>query len=498
MVLAWGENVIKQEEPFKNLPKQERSIRMAELWKMSGSELGRMIASRKVKPSEVMDAVLTRIEDVNPKINAFCTLARDSAMAEARAADKKVTRARSLGPLFGVPVSIKDLIFTKGLRTTFGSKMHENFIPDQDEVVVERLKAAGAILVGKTTTCEFGYKSVTQSPLWGVTRNPWNLEMTPAGSSGGAAAAVSSGLGPMAVGTDGGGSVRAPASFCGIFGLKPSRGRIPIYPVLPGWEALDRCLAHVGPLTRTVADAALMMEVIAGRDDRDPMTLPEGRMAFRRGLKKGVRGLKIAWTLDLGHVVVDERVKQAVTPAVRVFAELGAKVEEARPDVPHMHDAFQLIFAGGCAGAIGDRLEAWRDRLDQGLVRLTQIGLNASAADYVRATNRSHILWEKMQAFFEKYDLLLTPTLSVPPFPVGVDWPREVAGQKVHPLNYLAFTYPFNLTGQPAGSVPCGWTEDGLPVGLQIVGRRFEDATVLRAAAAFEEARPWADRWPDL
>ena len=471
---------------------------MADLWKISGLQLARMISSKKVKPSEVMGAILARIEKVNPKLNAYCTLAQESAMAEARAADKKVTRAKSLGLLFGVPVSIKDLIFTKGLRTTFGSRMHENFIPDQDEVVVERLKAAGAIVLGKTTSCEFGYKSVTDSPLWGITRNPWNLEMTPAGSSGGAAAAVASGMGPLAVGSDGGGSIRAPASFCGIFGLKPSRGRIPLYPLLPGWETLDRRLAHLGPLTRTVADAALMMEVMAGPDDRDPLSLPGGRVAFRRELKKGIRGLKIAWSLDLGYAVVDGRVKGAVESAVKAFSEVGAKLEEARPDFPPMHDAFQLIFAAGCAGSIGDRLEEWKDRLDPGLVRLTEIGLKANAADYVRATNRSHFLWEKMQAFFEKYDLLLTPTLSVPPFPVGVDWPRDVAGQKVHPLNYLAFTYPFNLTGQPAASVPCGWTGDGLPIGLQIVGKRFADVTVLRAAAAFEEARPWADRWPDL
>ncbi len=471
---------------------------MADLWKISGLQLARMISSKKVKPSEVMGAILARIEKVNPKLNAYCTLAQESAMAEARAADKKVTRAKSLGLLFGVPVSIKDLIFTKGLRTTFGSRMHENFIPDQDEVVVERLKAAGAIVLGKTTSCEFGYKSVTDSPLWGITRNPWNLEMTPAGSSGGAAAAVASGMGPLAVGSDGGGSIRAPASFCGIFGLKPSRGRIPLYPLLPGWETLDRRLAHLGPLTRTVADAALMMEVMVGPDDRDPLSLPGGRVAFRRELKKGIRGLKIAWSLDLGYAVVDGRVKGAVESAVKAFSEVGAKLEEARPDFPPMHDAFQLIFAAGCAGSIGDRLEEWKDRLDPGLVRLTEIGLKANAADYVRATNRSHFLWEKMQAFFEKYDLLLTPTLSVPPFPVGVDWPRDVAGQKVHPLNYLAFTYPFNLTGQPAASVPCGWTGDGLPIGLQIVGKRFADVTVLRAAAAFEEARPWADRWPDL
>ena len=471
---------------------------MSEFWKIPGLQLARMIASKKIKPSEAMEDILARIDGVNPKVNAFCTLARDSAMAEARAADKKVARAKSLAPLFGVPVSIKDLIFTKGLRTTFGSKMHESFIPDQDEIVVQRLKAAGAIVLGKTTTCEFGYKAVTDSPLWGVTRNPWNVGMTPAGSSGGAAAAVASGMGPLAVGNDGGGSIRAPASFCGVFGLKPSRGRVPIYPLLSGWETLDRRVAHLGPLTRTVADAALMMEVIAGRDDRDPVSLPEGKMAFRRELKRGVRGLRIAWSFDLGYAVVDKIVKVAVESAVRVFAELGAKLEEARPDFPSMHDAFQLLFAADCAGSIGDRLEEWKERLDRGLVRLTEIGLKASARDYVRAVNKSHVLWEKLQLFFEKYDLLLTPTLPVPPFPVGIDWPREVAGQKVHPLNYLAFTYPFNLTGQPAASVPCGWTADRLPVGLQIVGRRFEDATVLRAAAAFEEARPWADRWPEI
>jgi len=471
---------------------------MSEFWKISGLQLARMIALKKIKPSEVMEAILARIDGVNPKVNAFCTLARDSAMAEARAADKKVARAKSLAPLFGVPVSIKDLIFTKGLRTTFGSKMHESFIPDQDEIVVQRLKAAGAIVLGKTTTCEFGYKAVTDSPLWGFTRNPWNVGMTPAGSSGGAAAAVASGMGPMAVGSDGGGSVRAPASFCGIFGLKPSRGRVPLYPLLSGWETLDRRVAHLGPLTRTVADAALMMEVMAGRDDRDPVSLPEGKMAFRRDLKRGVRGLRIAWSFDLGHAVVDKIVKVAVESAVRVFAELGAKLEEARPDFPPMHEAFQLLFAADCAGAIGDRLEEWKERLDRGLVKLAEFGLKASGPDYVRAVNKCHLLWERLQLFFEKYDLLLTPTLPVPPFPVGIDWPREVAGQKVHPLNYLAFTYPFNLTGQPAASVPCGWTADRLPVGLQIVGRRFEDATVLRAAAAFEEARPWADRWPEI
>ena len=251
---------------------------MADLWRLSGLELREMIAAKEVKPSEIMAAVLARIEKLNPKLNAFCTITQDLAMAEARQADKKMVQEKDNGKLFGLPVSVKDLILTKGIRTTFGSKMYENFIPVQDGIVVERLKAAGAIVIGKTNSCEHGYKAVTDSPLWGITRNPWNSEMTPAGSSGGAGAAVASGMGPLALGSDGGGSVRAPASFCGIFGLKSSRGRIPMYPLLSGWETLDRRVAHYGPLTRTVGDAAMMLEVMAGPDDRDPLSLPGGKL----------------------------------------------------------------------------------------------------------------------------------------------------------------------------------------------------------------------------
>ncbi len=469
---------------------------MTELWKLSGLELRRMIASREIKPSEIIAVILDRIKKLNPKLNAFCTITEESATAEARQADEKMARGGGEGILFGLPVSIKDLIFTEGIRTTFGSKMHENFVPDQDEVVVERLKAAGAIIIGKTNTCEYGYKAVTDSLLCGVTRNPWNLEMTPAGSSGGAGAAVSSGMGPLAVGSDGGGSIRAPASFCGIFGLKPSRGRIPMYPLLTGWETLDRRVSHLGILTRTVADSAMMMEVMSGRDDRDPLSLPGGRGHYPEEIKKGIKGLRIAWSKDLGHLMVSPIVQEAAERAALLFSKIGCEVEEATPDFPLMHDAFQLLFGADCAGAIGDQLEKWKDRLDRGLVRLTEIGLKATAVEYVHALNRCNLLWERLQAFFARYDLLLTPTLPLPPFPVGIDWPREVAGQKVHPLNYLGFTYPFNLTGQPAASVPCAWTADGLPVGLQIIGRRFEDVTVLRAAAAFEEAQPWKDKWP--
>jgi aspartyl-tRNA(Asn)/glutamyl-tRNA(Gln) amidotransferase subunit A len=469
-----------------------------ELWRMSALELRGAISAGEVKPSEVTEAVLRRIDEVNPKVNAFFTVTAQYAMAQARAADDKVARGKARGALFGIPVSIKDLIFTRGIRTSFGSLMYEHFVPDEDEVVVERIKAAGGIILGKTTTCEFGYKAVTDSLLQGVTRNPWALELTPAGSSGGAGAAVATGMGPLAVGSDGGGSIRLPASFCGVFGFKPSRGRIPIYPVLSGWETLDRRLSHLGPITRTVGDAALLMDLISGPDPRDPVSLPGWKRSFQKGLGRGVRGLKMAWSPDLGYAVVEPMVKEMVESGAKVFSELGAVVEEPALELPCLHEAFQLLFASECAAALGGRLGQWRDRLDPGLVRLTEIGMEAKAQAYADAMNQCHLLWDRLRSFFEDYDLLLTPVAPVSPFPLGVNWPREVSGRRVHPLNYLSFTYPFNLSGLPAASVPCGWTEDGLPVGLQIVGGHLADSVVLRASAAFEEARPWRHNWPNI
>lgn len=465
---------------------------------MPATEMVKMIKRKKVSPVEIIESILTRIQRLNPKINAYCSLVAEKAKKDAKHAEEVLFRREKLGPLHGVPISIKDLIFTKGIRTTFGSKMYENFIPDQDEVVVKRLKAAGAILLGKTNTSEFGYKAVTDNTLFGITRNPWNLGMTPGGSSGGGAAAVATGLGPISLGSDAGGSIRVPASFCGIFGLKPSKGRIPIHPILSGWENLDRRLVHLGPLTRTVADSALMMEVMAGPDERDPSSLYIQKVAYRRELKRGIRGLKIAWSTDLNSAIVAPHVKDTVESAIKIFSELGCHVEEVKLELPSVHEAFNLIFAADCAGALGNHLSAWKDQLDQRLVRLVEIGLKVTAEEYVRAANTCHLLWNRLQPLFEQYDLLLTPTLPVTPFMIGVDWPREVVGQKVHPLNYVAFTYPFNITGQPAATIPCGWTVDGLPIGLQIIGKHFDDVTVLRGAAAFEEANPWQNKKPKI
>jgi len=446
-------------------------------------------------PIEVVDAILSRIEKINPKINAYYTVLTEEARQAAKEADKAVKQGKPLGPLHGVPVSIKDLIFTKGVRTTFGSKIFENFIPERDAIVVERLKAAGAIILGKTNTPEFGYKGVTDNLLFGVTRNPWNLNLTSGGSSGGAGATVAAGLGPLAVGSDGGGSIRIPSSFCGIFGFKPSFGRIPRYPELPGWETL----AHNGPMTRTVRDAALMLDVMAGTHDADRLSLPDEKVSYLKSTESKPRKLRVAWTIDLGYAVVDPQVRTIVEKAVKIFEGLDWKLQETHPNFEDPEPVFNVMVLAETAAPLVDAMKEWGDKIDPPLARLVKYGKDVSAMDYVKATFQRKELWEKVYAFFKNYDLLLTPTLAVPPFEIEKGMgPRVIDGKKVSILGWMAFTFPFNLTGQPAASVPCGWTKKGLPIGLQIVGRRFDDVTVLQAAAAFEEASPWAQKRPPI
>lgn len=463
---------------------------------LSATEMVKMIKTKKISPVEIVQALLERIERLNPKINAYCTILADLAQREAKRAEEALFLGKELGILHGVPLSVKDLICTKDILTTFGSRMYEHFIPDFDETVVRRLKSAGAIILGKTNTSEFGYKAVTDNLIFGATRNVWDLERTPGGSSGGAAAAVACGIGPIGIGNDAGGSVRLPASFSGIVGFKPSRGRIPVAPILLGWESLYRRLVHIGPLTRTVRDAALVMDAIAGPDCGDPLSLPPTKSSYQEALGGSVDGLRIAWSSNLGHAVVEREVLEMAKSATHAFSELGCHVEEVALNFPPAHEAFQLLFAADCAGAIGDDFETWKDVLDERLVRLIEIGFNVSGREYVKAANRCHLLCNYLEKAFEKYDLVITPTVSVIPFPLGLDWPRWVEGQKVHPLNYIALTYPFNLTGWPAVSVPCGWTDEGLPIGLQIVGRRYGDAVVLRGAAAVESIKPWSTKKP--
>jgi aspartyl-tRNA(Asn)/glutamyl-tRNA(Gln) amidotransferase subunit A len=439
-----------------------------------------------------MEALLSRIERLNPKVNAYCTLLPDEAMRAARRAEADVMEGKALGPLHGVPVSIKDLVPTRGVRTTYGSRVYEHFVPETDAIIVERLKAAGAIIMGKTNTPEFGFMGLTDNFIFGLTRNPWNLERHAGGSSGGAAAAVAAGLGPLAVGSDGGGSIRIPSSFCGCFGLKPSYGRIPRGPGRPDWQTLS----HLGPITRTVADAALMMEVVSGRDDRDRHSLPETGLRYLPLPEGDLKGMRIAWSPDLGYALVDPKVLATVSAAVAAFESLGAEVEAVSPQLEPPGSSFFAIWGVTFAANYLEFLEEWRERMHPRLVAMIERARDILATDYARAVRAREELWQSLRPLFEEYDLLLTPTTAVAAFNVSVYEVTEIAGVKGTALDWTPFTYPFNFTGQPAASVPCGWTDEGLPVGLQIVGRRFDDAGVLRAAAAFERARPWAQRRP--
>jgi Asp-tRNA(Asn)/Glu-tRNA(Gln) amidotransferase A subunit family amidase len=461
------------------------------LWH-SALELAAAIRAKRISPVEVAEAVLARIEALNPRLNAFCLITRDVALRDAREAEIAVAKGEPIGPVHGVPVSLKDVIFTRGLRTTGGSRLFADATPEEDAIVVGRLRAAGATILGKTNTSEFGHKAVTDNPLFGVSRNPWNLEMTPGGSSGGAAAAVASGLGPIALGTDGGGSLRIPAAFCGVYGFKPSWGRVPQHPSFPGWEHLG----VTGPITRTVRDAALALDVIAGDDDRDRHSLPREPGSYVSACDDDIKGLHVAWTPDLGYATVDPAVQTICENAAAEFESLGCHVEVVSPGWEDCEDVFRTIVAAQFYAHWSDQLPAQEADLDPTFVKFIRKGGAISAREYVLAMERARAYWHEAQTFLARFDLLLTPTTAVAPFPVGSSGPREIAGQSVSVLGWMPFTFPFNLTGQPAASVPAGATDDGLPVGLQIVGRRNADRTVLAASAAYEAACPWRERRP--
>jgi aspartyl-tRNA(Asn)/glutamyl-tRNA(Gln) amidotransferase subunit A len=454
---------------------------MSELWTLTASELLEGFRKKTLSPVEVTQAVLARIEQLNPKLNAFC-LVSESALEEAKASEARWTAGQPRGLLDGVPVSIKDIILTKGWPTLRGSKTIDAKGPWNDDApATARLREHGAVLLGKTTTPEFGWKGVTDSPLTGITRNPWNPAKTPGGSSGGAAAAVASGMGPLAVGTDGGGSIRIPCSFTGLFGIKPSFGRVPAWPLSPFGT-----VAHVGPMTRSVTDAALMLNVLAQPDARDWHALPYDARDWRMGLDGGVADLRIAYSPDLGYAKVDPEVAAIVKKAVSVFEELGAKVDEKHPGFTDPAPVFTTHWFSGAAflmkGVKNQKL------VDPGLREVAAQGEKITADQLLDAQMKRGALGVHMNLFHREYDLLLTPTLSIAAFDAG----KEVADKMLQErwTDWTPFSFPFNLTQQPAASIPCGLTKAGLPVGLHIVGPRYADALVLRAARAFETARP--------
>ena len=462
---------------------------------MSATDVSAAIRGRRVSPVEVTRSLLERIERVNPHVNAYCTVASDTALADARRAEDAVMRGDALPPLHGVPISFKDLTPTAGIRTTFGSKIFEHNVPKEDAITVERVRHAGAIVLGKTNTPEFGCKGVTDNRIFGHTRNPWNLDRIAGGSSGGAAAALAAGLGPLAEGSDLAGSIRIPAAVCGVVGLKPGIGRVPRYPAANAWTSFS----ITGPMARTVRDAALLLSVLAGPDDRDPISLPSTDDDFARAADGGVRGLRVAWSADLGFAAVDPEVRALCATAARAFESCGCTLADAHPGFEDPIDLFLDLTAPARAAVCEPYLAEWRDQMDPILVGRIERSRGATAVDFERATHRRTALAATMQRFFARHDLLVTPTVSVAAFPIGQTLPADIDGRAVsHPLGWFPFTYPFNVTGHPAISVPAGWTAAGLPVGLQIVGRRFEEATVLRAAAALESARPWAHRFADV
>jgi aspartyl-tRNA(Asn)/glutamyl-tRNA(Gln) amidotransferase subunit A len=455
---------------------------VSELVWLSANELLERYRARELSPVEATAAVLARIEALDPTLNAFVTVTPELALAAARAAERAYAGPEPPPALCGVPVSVKDVVPTAGVRTTMGSRLFADWVPDADAPLVERLRGAGAVPLGKTTVPEFGWKGDSGNPVNGPARNPFDPARTAGGSSGGAAAAVASGMGPLAQGGDGAGSIRIPAAFCGVVGLKPSHGRVPYAPA----GALELLVAE-GPIARTVADAALMLDALAGPDPRDRLSLPADGPPFADACGRGVAGLRIAWSPDLGHARVDPEVARVAREAA---GALGA-VEELDGRLDDPHDDLELLFATAYAGLHLDRYgsdldpDEARARLDPGLRALIERGERRSAAELAAAHLRRLRFCDRVREFMRPFDLLLTPTLPVTAFPAGDDHPPGSTAYR-----WLPFTYPFNLTGQPAITVPAGLA-GGLPVGLQIVGRWRDDRTVIAAAAAFERARPW-------
>ena len=457
------------------------------------TRLAAMIRAKEISPVELTRTVLERIERVNPKVNAFCVVLAEQALATAREAEAAVMKGGALPPLVGIPFSIKDLAMTKGVKTTGGSFIFADRVPDHDAPFVRRLKAAGGVFIGKTTSPEFGWKGLSDSPLQGITRNPWNTAMTTGGSSAGAGAAAATGLGPLCQGSDGAGSIRIPSAFCGVFGHKPSYGRVPQWPV-----SNNDYQTHNGPMTRTVADAALMLSVMAGPDDWDKTALDAPPADYVGLLDRGVKGLRIAWSPRFDTLRVDPEVADVVRRAVDAFTEAGATVEEVKCNFADSHDMIRVTWAAHEAGIYGEHLPKWREKMDPGLVACIEDGYRCTMEQYIQIRARKLAYWDSVRPLFEKYDLLLSPSLSVAAFPVmrlnPEHWPQHVWDW----IPWASFSYPFNFTGQPASSVPCGFTPSGLPVGLQIVGRLRDDLTVLQASAAFEKARPWAAKRPPV
>ena len=455
----------------------------AEIAYLSVSELTARYRDKSLSPREALAAVLDRIEAFNEAVNAFRFVDRTGAMAAAETSEARWVKGEPLGPLDGVPTGVKDIVWVKGWTTTYGSSLMAEKAPStEDAPSVARLREGGAVLLGMTQSPEIGWKGVTDSLTHGITRNPWNLNRTPGGSSGGAAAACALGMGALHIGTDGGGSIRIPSAFTGLFGIKASFGRVPAYPA-----SAFGTVAHVGPMARSVADAVSMLNCMAQPDARDWYSLPYDGRDYHDGLEGGVRGLKIAYSPALGYANVDPEIAALVRKAVEELAGLGADVEEVDPGFDCPREMFHKLWFPAAAFRTRHLTDEQRKQLDPGLQEVIEQSRAWDLADYLQASQERAALGMHMRRFHEKYDLLLTPTLPVPAFRAGEELSDK---SQTRWTDWADFTYPFNLTQQPAATIPCGFTKDGLPAGLQIVGRMHDEPTVLRAARAYETLHP--------
>jgi amidase len=455
-------------------------------------KLARLLRARKLSATEVMKAFIAQIERVNPKVNAIVTFLPDQALKAAKALDRKKDFSR---PFSGLPIAIKDVIATKGVRTTWGSLVYKDHVPAEDHIMAERLKAAGAILIGKTNTPEFGAGSQTFNKVFGATRNPYDLTKTCGGSSGGAGVVVACGMAPFADGGDFAASLRNPGNYCNVIGFRPSTGRVPAYPHPYPWSNQS----ELGPMARTVSDAAFLLSVQAGPDRRAPTSITEPGSIFNKPLGRSFRKTRIAWSKDLGGLPVEPAVTKVLEKQRSVFKNLGCVIEDAEPDFSGAVEAFETLRSLTYLHRGGKLLKEHREKLKDTVIWNTEQGLAKSAADIARAEELRTALYHRVRVFLEKYEFLVCPVNQLPPFSVDQDYPREIAGVKMENyLDWMKSCYFITITGHPAISVPAGFTEDGLPVGIQIVGRYRDDFGVLQIAHAFEEATEVWKRRPAI
>lgn len=462
---------------------------------LTATEMAGLIRGGELSAREVMESHLQHIDQVNSKVNAIVTLLADRAMVSAREADEKQARGEELGPLHGLPIAHKDLVSTKGIRTTFGSPIYKDHIPDEDALIVQRLRAAGAITIGKTNTPEFGAGSQTFNKVFGETLNPYDITKTCGGSSGGAAVALACGMIPIADGSDTGGSLRNPANFCNVVGLRTSPGRVPVYPNEMGWFPIS----VQGPMARTVEDAALMLSAIAGSDDRSPISITQPGSLFAQPLDRDFKGVKIAWSQDFGDLPVEPSVTTAIDGKRPAFESLGCEIADAVPDFTDADETFKAWGAWKFEHRFRPLLETHRDQIKDTIIWNVESGAELTGPQLSTIESNRTRLYHRVREFMETYEFLILPVSQVPPFDVTVPYISEINGQQLDTyIDWMKSCYYISAIGLPAISVPCGFTEDGLPVGVQIIGRHQDDLGVLQLAYAFQQVTQTWKRRPDV